>query len=101
MPVANTYGIEYPENFDEYAWEAGAKGWLPGVVALINGRRYKLTFYDPARLSQDIEGELQQNSVFFEPNLLIVPSVTRAHMEAAVAAIARTGGQVALIAEDP
>jgi hypothetical protein len=91
------YKIEFPERFDEFAWEAEVKGWLQGVVVTIDGRRYKVTFYDPTRLAQDIESELQEKSVFWESNVLVIPSVTPAHIQKAVEAIAKAGGYVDLI----
>jgi hypothetical protein len=83
--------VEFPEGFEDCAWEVEAKGWLQGVVAIIDGRRYALTFYDPTRLSQDIEEELRRGVEFFEPNLVVVRSITRAQIESSVAAIVATG----------
>jgi hypothetical protein len=100
MPLTSEYEIEFPNGFDELEWEAEAKGWLQGVVVTIERRRYKVTFYDPTRLAQDIEDELQERSVYFESNVLVIPSVTRAHMEKAVEAVVKAGGQVALIPEE-
>jgi hypothetical protein len=88
--------LEFPEGFEDYAWEVEAKGWLHGAVAIIDGRRYLLTFYDPIRLSQDIEDELSRGAAFFEPNLIVVRSVTRAELESSVAAIVATGRHNAL-----
>jgi hypothetical protein len=85
------HAVEFPEGFNDFAWEAESKGWLQGAIAVIAGRRYRVMFYDPTRLAQDIDGALKESAVFFEPNLLVVPSVTRAHMEAAIEVIARTG----------
>jgi hypothetical protein len=88
--------VEFPEGFEGYAWEVEAKGWFQGAVAIIDGRRYLLTFYDPTRLSQDIKEELSQGAGFFEPNLIVVRSVTRAQIESSVAAIVATGRHNAL-----
>jgi hypothetical protein len=93
------HSVELPEGFNDFAWEAEAKGWLQGVIAVIADRRYRVTFYDPTRLAQDIEGELGASAVFFERNLIVVPSVTRAHMEAAIEVIARTGRDMDMIPE--
>jgi hypothetical protein len=97
------YGIEFPEGFNDYAWEAEAKGWLQGAIAIIEGRRYRVTFYDPTRLAQDIEDELKGAAVFLERNLVVVQSVTRAKMEAAIDVVARTGRQSDMVpeAEEP
>jgi hypothetical protein len=93
------YEIEFPERFDEFAWEAEAKGWLQ-VVVTIDGRRYKVTFYEPTRLAQDIERELQNRSFYLESNVLVIPSVTRAHIQKAVEAVVRVGGHVELIPDE-
>ena len=47
------------------------------------GKQYRLSFYDAVRLSQDIESDFEKGAVFFEPNLVIVRSVTRVEMERA------------------
>ncbi|MBN9680904.1 MULTISPECIES: hypothetical protein [unclassified Corallococcus] len=83
--------LEFPPGFDDYAWEVEAKGWLPGVVAVIQGRRYTLTVYDPARLSQDVEDALKSGKVFLERNLVVVASVTRERIVSAIQEIVQTG----------
>jgi hypothetical protein len=97
MLLTNAYEIEFPKGFDEFEWEVEAKGWLQGVVVTIERRRYRVTFYDPTRLAQDIADELQEKSVYLESNVLVVPSVTRAHMEKAVETVVKAGGHVDLI----
>lgn len=100
MAVVTGHAIEFPEGFDDFAWEVESKGWLQGAIAVIAGRRYSVMFYDPSRLTQDIESELKQNAVFFERNLIVVPSVTRTHMEAAIEVIARTGRYIDMTPEE-
>jgi len=97
MSIVIEHALEFPEGFNDFAGEAESKGWLEGATAVIAGKRYRVIFYDPTSLAQDIEGELKESAVFFEPNLLVVPSVTRAHMEAAIEAIARTGRHMNMI----
>lgn len=87
----NDINVEYPPRFDEYAWEVQAKGWLPGVVGVIQGRRYSVTVYDKIRLAQDVDDSLKRGDVFMERNLLVVRSVTRENIAAAFAEIVRTG----------
>ncbi len=91
MQRATKHRVEFPEGFDGYAREVEAKGWLPDVIVTINAQRYSVTFYDPARLAQDIEDELKASAAFFQCNLLVIPSVTRTRMEEAIASLARTG----------
>lgn len=101
VQVMSNVSIEFPPGFDDYEWEVESKGWLQGVVATIDGRRYPLTFYERTRLSQDVEEELARGPGFFEPNLIVVRSVTREHIESSVAAIVATGRHKALVPEPP
>lgn len=84
--------VEFPDGFDDWAWEVEAKGWFAGVVAVIEGERFPLTVYDPVSLAQDVQAELVAGGPFAEPNLVVVPAVTRANIEAAVRALVGRGG---------
>jgi len=55
MPPLISYDIKFPEGFHKYAWEVEAKGWLPDILITINHHHYRVTFYDPTRLAQDVE----------------------------------------------
>ncbi|CAM4095574.1 hypothetical protein [Corallococcus exiguus] len=83
--------LEFPPGFEDYAWEVEAKGWLPGVVAVIHGRRYTLTVYDPARLTQGVDEALKGGRAFLERNLVVVASVTRERIVSAIQEIFQTG----------
>lgn len=91
--------LVFPEGFDDYAFEVEAKGWFLGATFAFLGKKHRMTFYDPVRLRQAIEKELQRGSVFFEPNLVVVSSVTRQNMEKAVRALIQSGEVSALSAE--
>jgi hypothetical protein len=99
MLLDGEYEIVFPEGFDGVEWEAEAKGWLQGVTVVIGARRYRVTFYDPTRLAQDIEEELRSKAVFLEANVLVVPAVTRVEMEKAIGSVVKAGGQLDLIPE--
>src|SRR6266545_3044392 len=101
MSVVIEHAIEFPEGFNDFAWEVESKGWLQGAIVVIAGRRYRVIFYDPTRLAQDIESELEESAVFLERNLIVVSSLTRAHMEAAIEVVARTGRYMDMIPEEP
>jgi hypothetical protein len=76
----NNYKISFPDNYatDEYIqFEVESKGYLRGVIVIINNISYTMTFYDPVRLHQDIEEELKSEKYFFESNPVIVPGVTK------------------------
>lgn len=91
--------LVFPEGFDDYAFEVESKGWFAGATFAFLGKKRRMTFYDPFRLRQDIEEELQGGRFFFEPNLVVVPSVTRENMEKAVKALIQSGDVSALSAE--
>lgn len=92
--------LELPDDFDDHAWETEAKGWFPGAVLVVDGCRYRLTFYDPVHLAQDIEEAVGKRSTFFESNLVVVPSVTRASTEGASASLA-IEAKAGLLAPEP
>lgn len=91
--------LVWPEDFHEHEWEVTAKGWFSESKLTASGRRYRLIFYDPARLSQEIESELQRGAVFFEPNLIVVQSATRLEMERAAELVVRSGQLGSLVPE--
>jgi hypothetical protein len=83
--------LQFPTGFEDYAWEVEAKGWLPGLVAVIEERRYTLTVYDPVRLAQDVDDALKEGRAFLESNLVVVGSVTRESIASAIEKIVQTG----------
>lgn len=85
------YELVLPEYFQDYAYEYEAKGWFSHVRLHYMGRQFPLSFYDPIRLMQEIEGELRRSPVFTEPNLLVVASITEAAMREAVEYAIATG----------
>jgi hypothetical protein len=84
------YQLVIPDDFDDYSWEVESKGWFNGAMAIFEGVHYRVVFYDPIRLAQEIEDELKENSVFFESNRLVVNAVNRKHMEKAIEVMANT-----------
>jgi hypothetical protein len=84
--------FDYP--FDERAeFEASGAGYLGHVrVALADGTSRAVVFYDPVRLGQDLEYEVQTGRMCIaEHGMIVVPEVTLANMQAAVIALARDG----------
>lgn len=88
-----------PGDFHEYEWEVKAKGFFSEARLSVSGKQYRLNFYDHVRLRQEIESELQRRSAFFEPNLVVVNSVTRSDMERAAEVLVQSAREVYLIAE--
>lgn len=66
------YELTLPNDFDDYAWEVESKGWFSGAVVRFQGKQYRLNFYDPTRLAQEIADELSDRDVFVEDNLLVI-----------------------------
>ena len=66
----------------------------------VDSRRYELVFYGPVRLAQTIACDLERGPAFFERNLVVVPAVTRANMEAAIATLVKAGGCADLVPDD-
>ena len=103
MPLSETtmtdFSFVLPADFDEYAWEVEAKGCFGEALMSIAGKRYRLNFYDLARLSQEIESELERGVAFVEPNLVIVRSVTKSDMQQAAEMLAQSGQAAILVSE--
>ena len=71
---------------DEDAFWMEKKGFCQCVVELPSGAQFGVSFYDPVTLAQDLE-ILQRKSgevCVAPPGLIVVPSVTRSDMQAAV-----------------
>lgn len=85
------FALVLPADFDDYAWEVQTKGWFADALLTVAGKRYRLNFYDPVRLSQEIESELERGVAFAEPNLVIVRRVTRSDMQRAAEMLAQSG----------
>jgi hypothetical protein len=85
-----SYTIIFPDYFDDYAPEIEGKGYFADVAVEATGRRYRPVFYDTVRFSQEYEDHLSGGAAgFVEPNVVVVRTVTRGHIEAAVAELAR------------
>lgn len=85
------YKLSFPEGFNDYEWELESKGWFNGALITCQGGNYRLNFFDPVRLIQEIEDELSSASLFIEENLVVVRSVNRDHMEKAVEYLMKSG----------
>lgn len=93
------YSIDLPSNFADHEWEFTAKGCFLGARVRVAGKQYLLNFYDAARLSQEIESEINSGGIFFEANLVVVSSVTKAEMEMAVKKLNDSGTIASLTPE--
>lgn len=95
----SSYSFALPLDFADYEWEVTAKGCFSEARVIVAGKQYRLNFYDAVRLGQEIESELENGGVFFEPNLVVVRSVTKAAMERAAEQLVQSG-LVALLTPD-
>jgi hypothetical protein len=93
------FSFVLPTDFADHEWEVEAKGWFSGATMVLSGKHYRLNFYDVVRLSQEIESELDRGSIFFEPNLVVVKSVTGSHMEQAARQLAESSLVKFLVAD--
>ncbi|MHC2282531.1 hypothetical protein ACVME8_009174 [Bradyrhizobium diazoefficiens] len=90
-----------PADFEDYGPEVEAKGWFSEARIVVAKTRYQINFYDPARLIQHVEADLEGDRIFFEPNLVTVRAVTRAHMESAAEELVQSGRVSSLLPERP
>ncbi|WP_423601559.1 hypothetical protein [Roseateles sp. MS654] len=95
----SSYSFALPSDLADYEWEVTAKGCFSEARLTVAGKQYRLNFYDAVRLGQEIESELENGSVFFEPNLVIVRSVTKAEMGRAAEQLVQSGLVASLIPE--
>ncbi|UXI65976.1 hypothetical protein [Tahibacter amnicola] len=91
------YSFVLPPDFSDYEWEVTAKGHFSGATIAAAGAEYRLSFYDAARLSQEVASELDRGMAFFEPNLIVISSVNRREMEDAAYGLIRSGQLSALV----
>lgn len=64
-----------------------------------SGRNYRLNFYDPTGLAQEVDSEIQGGGIFFERNLVIVKSLTKSNMESAAVELVESGRIDSLVAD--
>lgn len=85
------FSLNLPSDFSEYEWEVEIKGCFFEAKLFVFEKCYKLSFYDPARLNQEIGDMLNSEHVFFESNLVVIKSVTKSNMEDSVEMLIKTG----------
>lgn len=99
--MSGSFAITYPDGFEGWEPIIEAKGWLADVLVAIEGARFRLTFYDPVRLGQEVDDDVRREGLFCERNLVIVPAVTRGHIEAAIGKLGEKGLRAYFVAESP
>ena len=59
------YRINFPDFFDDEEWVFESKGWIILVLTYRN-KNYELVFYDPVRLMQTINDDLNSSQYFYK-----------------------------------
>jgi hypothetical protein len=92
--AATEYTIHFSADLDERdEYEMPLRGYCSDVVVeLSNGSRFPLYFYDPVRLKQTLESDVQNGHPYYaEPGLVVVPEVTLEYIRQAVAGLHKAG----------
>lgn len=87
MQEGNHVTLSFACDFDERTqWEVQQKGWCEqAIVHLPDGSKVHVSFWDPVRLSQDLETDLKLGrACLAEPGMIVIPQVTVGNMKAAV-----------------
>ncbi|MGB8809287.1 MAG: hypothetical protein WCD17_07975 [Acinetobacter calcoaceticus] len=74
------YIIKIEKDFSDYAWEIESKGFFEVDIQIFD-KIYTFNFYDPIRLNQTIEDDLNSNQYFFYENLVVLPKVNLRNIE--------------------
>jgi len=94
MTEAKQVTLSFSCEFDErVAWEIELKGWFEhAVVHLPEGGIVHISFWDPVRLAQDLETDLQAGKrCLAEPGMIVIPKLTVENMKAAVEELYHSG----------
>jgi hypothetical protein len=92
--VASEPVIFFPDGYDaRREFETSERGYLSQVVVQVEGgKRYRLFFYDPVRMQQDLEEQVKLGRGYLaEPNLILLPDVTTDNIKKAVAGLWQDG----------
>jgi hypothetical protein len=84
------FELSLPADFNDYEWEVTSKGCFSEAFLTVAGLRYRLNFYDAARLGQEIESAMESGVMFFEPNLVVIKKVDRVKIEEAAETLVRS-----------
>lgn len=72
------YDAKYYFDDDLYQLEVESKGCLLDIIVeFSNNIKYKISFYDISRFSQDVAEELQQSSFLYEENIIFLTRITK------------------------
>lgn len=74
------YILNLSDDFSEYAWVVESKGCFEVDIKIFD-KIYTFNFYDPIRLNQTIEDDLNLNQYFFYENMVVLPKVNLTNIE--------------------
>jgi len=85
--------IRFPEGFKErMEMEMTSRGYLSSVMVQLGEEQYRLFFYDPTRMQQDLEEETKLGRCYLaEPNLVLLPEITTENIEKAILGLCQNG----------
>ena len=61
--AVSSFSLELPTDFGDYEWILESKGWFSEARIVVAERRYRVNFYDLARLTQTVEGEFERGQI--------------------------------------
>jgi hypothetical protein len=79
-----TRELVFPPDFSDYAWEVESKGYFDADVR-VGDPLVSVAFYDPTRLQQEVDDDIEAGRLFALKRLLVVERVTIDNMKSAVA----------------
>lgn len=88
------FTIHFPADYDARSeFETPRRGYLSDVaVEFADGHRYQVFFYDPIRLSQELEIESANGRAYLaEPGMIVLPEVMTDAIRQAVQGLVRDG----------
>ena len=74
------YILNLSDDFSEYAQVVESKGCFEVDIKIFD-KIYTFNFYDPIRLNQTIEDDLNLNQYFFYENIVVLPKVNLRNIE--------------------
>ena len=84
------FTVRFPDYFDSVEAEITAKGYFADLMVEAKGGVYRPVFYDQTRFGQEVRDRLEAGDLcYVEANLVLLATVDRVHIEAAVAWLAR------------
>ncbi|GAA1562475.1 hypothetical protein GCM10009804_18980 [Kribbella hippodromi] len=80
------------QEMDDYDWaEAESRGVLLNARLERAGRQFPVIFFDPERIRSAAAIGTEAGEPYYEPNVIMLPALSRTAVEAAVERLARNG----------